>query len=190
VNVPLPLGIDIGATRIRIVEAHLTPSGPRVRAIAVREFDAGCAGSGTIAEPSYVSAMIEDALSELKTKERRCVCALGEPDALLRSVAFPKMTASERERSARFEAQRYAAFPLEQAIVRIHRVDRAANVWALGIARSAAIATRVRCLKDALWHARCRATTPSSISGTSARICMCSPARRPRHCRRSTAEQT
>lgn len=145
----LPLGIDIGTTRIRVVEADATPHGARIRAVAVREVSAGTSSSGALAEPQYVAALLEEALSELGTRERRCVCAIGEPDALLRPLHFPKMTSLERERAARFEAQRYVDYPVEEAVVRIHPVDAEAGLWALGIARSSAIVTRVAALRAA-----------------------------------------
>jgi len=145
----LPLGIDIGATRLRVLEAHVTAQGPRLRAAAVREISSGAASSGSIRDADYVAALIDDALVELGTRERRCVTAIGEPDALLRSVRFPKMTSGERERSARFEAQRHVDFPIDEALVRVHPVDRSNDVWALGIARTTAVSTRIAALRAA-----------------------------------------
>lgn len=140
-RVRMPLGVDIGTTRVRIAEAEMTPDGPRVRAVAVR--DVGSAETG------YLCALIDDAVRELGTKERRCVCALGEPDAVMRPVPFPKMHAAERERSARFEAQRFVDFPVEEAVVRVHAVEHPAKVWAVGVARQNAVFTRVHVLRRA-----------------------------------------
>jgi Tfp pilus assembly PilM family ATPase len=145
----LPLGIDIGATRVRVVAARMALNGPRVHGVAVREVSPGASSSGSIVDTQYVAAVIEDALTELGTRERRCVASIGEPDALLRSVRFPKMTKVERERSARFEAQRYVDFPLREALIRIHPVLPSDNLWALGIARTTAVTTRVAALRAA-----------------------------------------
>lgn len=145
----LPLGVDIGATRIRVLEGCATPEGPRVRAVAVRQISADVSSSGSISDTDYVAALVEEALRELGTRERRCICALGEPDALIRNVAFPKMTTLERERSARFEAQRYVDYPISEAVVRIHPIAGTSQQWALGIVRSFAIATRLATIKKA-----------------------------------------
>lgn len=137
----MPLGIDIGATRVRVVHAEQTVYGPRIRGVAVREV----MRTSTFGEPThaeYLAALIEDALAELRTRERRCVCAIGEPDALLRSLSLPKMTSIERERAARFEAQRLVDYPVAEAVVRIHPLDATGGVWALGVARSSAIVTK------------------------------------------------
>jgi Tfp pilus assembly PilM family ATPase len=149
VKVVLPLGVDIGATRVRVLHACTTIDGPRVQAVAVRDISPDSSSSGAIADPEYVSALVEDAVQELGTRERRCVCALGEPDARLRTVVFPKMTALERERSARFEAQRYVDYPLDEAVVRIHPLGRDSQEWALGIARSFALTTRLAAIRKA-----------------------------------------
>lgn len=145
----LPLGIDIGTTRVRVVETEPYARRTRVRAVAAREVSSGSSSSGALEDPEYVAALIEDALAELGTRERRCVCAIGEPDALLRTLKFPKMTSLERERSARFEAQRYIEYPAEEAVIRIHPIDPASGAWALGIARSSAIVTRMAALRAA-----------------------------------------
>jgi Tfp pilus assembly PilM family ATPase len=86
---------------------------------------------------------------ELGTRQRRCVCAIGEPDALLRTVKFPKMTSMERERAARFEAQRFVDYPIDEAVVRLHPIDADAGLWGLGIARSSAVITRLASLRAA-----------------------------------------
>jgi Tfp pilus assembly PilM family ATPase len=139
----LPLGIDVGSTRVRVVEAVATPAGPRISAVAVRDITASAS------DPEYVGALIEDAVAEIGTRERRCVCAIGEPDALLRPLQLPKMTSIERERAARFEAQRFVEYPVEEAIVRVHPVRPGAGLWALGIARSSAVLTRSAAIRAA-----------------------------------------
>lgn len=145
----LPLGVDIGATRIRVLEASASPEGPRVRAVAVREIASDVSSSGAISDTDYVAALLEEALREIGTRERRCICALGEPDAQLRDITFPKMSALERDRSARFEAQRYVDYPIGEALVRIHPIGQNSQRWALGIARSFSVATRLATLKKA-----------------------------------------
>ncbi len=145
----LPLGIDIGATRIRVAQAHATAHGAQLTAVAVRDLCAGAASSGSLAEPEYVAAVLEDAVSELGTRERRCIASVGEPDALLRAMSFPKMSALERERCGRYEARRHVDFPPAEATVQIHPLDPANAVWALGIARSAVLESRIAALRAA-----------------------------------------
>lgn len=145
----LPLGIDIGTTRVRVVQTEPSARGARIRAVAVRDVSGGSSSSGALEEPEYVAALLEDAISELGTRDRRCICAIGEPDGLLRPLKFPKMTRVERERAARFEAQRHIEYPVEEAVVRIHPIDASSGLWTLGIARSSAILTRLAAIRGA-----------------------------------------
>ncbi|MBC5816227.1 MAG: pilus assembly protein PilM [Candidatus Eremiobacteraeota bacterium] len=144
----LPLGIDIGATRLRVVWSELTSAGPRVRAVVTRDLSAGVATSGLINDCAYIGALLDEARDELQSKERRCVLAVGEPEAVLRMVEFPKMTEIERQRAAVFEAQRYVAYAIDDAIVRIHPVDEKQNRYAIGVVRNATIKSRIAALKS------------------------------------------
>lgn len=145
----LPLGIDIGTRRLRVVRAELRQGTPWVRAIAVRELSEGSASSGIIDDPPFVAALLEEAVEEVGGRERRCVCAIGEPDAILRTMRMPKMGAVERTRAARFEAQRYVEYPAEEAVVRIRRLDDGETLYALGVARSVVVESRARTLRTA-----------------------------------------
>lgn len=145
----LPLGVDIGSTRLRVAEAVATPHGARIHAVAVRDLPEPAPASGALADAQYVGALIEDAAAELRSAQRECVCAIGEPDALLRPLRLPKMAGAERERAARFEAQRFVEYPLEEAVIRVHAIDPASGMWALGIARASAVVTRVAALRVA-----------------------------------------
>lgn len=141
-NRTLPLGIDIGATRLRVAEAYATPDGVRIRAVTVRE-------SPSLTDAQHVAALLEDALRELGTRERRCVCGVGEPNAFLRELALPRMSAAEREHAARFEAARYIDFPIEDAVVRLGADSKRPNTYVLGVARASAIEVRKAALRGA-----------------------------------------
>lgn len=145
----LPLGVDLGTARIRIVHSIRQGTNARVRAVAVRDISPDVVTADDIVEPEYLAALIEDAVRELKTSERRCVAALGLPSASLRPVALPAMTTLERNRTARFEAARYVDYPIAEAIVRIRRLGEDSRFWALGIARAKTLRARVACLRKA-----------------------------------------
>jgi Tfp pilus assembly PilM family ATPase len=104
----LPLGIDLGASRVRVALAHRAPDGrAELIAVATRQFENDPAGALT------------EAVAELHTRERRCVFGLGEPRALLRSIRFPAMRRGEQDRAARFEATQFVDYPIGEAIVKV-----------------------------------------------------------------------
>jgi len=122
----LPLGIDLGTARTRVALAE-RGAGGCARLVAVAARPTGEDAANAIAE----------ARAELRTRERRCVLALGAPDALLRVAAFPAMRAAERARAARFEAARFVPYPPHEAAVRLSETGE--GDYALGIAHRPAL---------------------------------------------------
>lgn len=122
----LPLGVDLGRNRIRVALVERSADG----SVALAAVAARARGDDAAAE-------LRDAVRELGTRERRCVLALGAPDASLRAVAFPAMSPFERRRAARFEAARLDGDGDTGTTVTLAPL---ADGWALGIARRPALA--------------------------------------------------
>ncbi len=142
----IPLGVDIGSSRIRVAAFEQTPSGARLRAVATRDiYDGGIAG-GVIADCDYIGMVIEDAVQELDTRERRAVCAVGLPEALLFDAQFPAMRTGERRRAAHFQAASFIDYPLDDAMVRLAGKPGA---YTIGVARKASLTTRLASLRCA-----------------------------------------
>jgi Tfp pilus assembly PilM family ATPase len=132
----LPLGVDIGTARTRIVLLELDAARrPRLVAAAMRP---------TGDDPARAVA---DALAELPTRERRCVLALGIADASLRTATFPPLPRRERDRAARFEAGHTIGYPLAAAAVRVVAVDGSRCV--IGVAKRSALDARVAAARRA-----------------------------------------
>jgi Tfp pilus assembly PilM family ATPase len=131
----LPLGIDIGQTRIRAALLEAGDDGPRLVAVAARD------RVGTPMES------VRETMADLGTAERRCVLSISEPDGLVRSVALPPMPARERAQAARFEADRFVQTE-EPLVVRMFSLD-ANGRFALGIAKRQVIEERLRIVRDA-----------------------------------------
>jgi Tfp pilus assembly PilM family ATPase len=125
---PLPLGVDIGRSRVRIALLERDRAErPKLAAVAARDY---------AEDPS--AALIE-ALAELGTRERRCVLALSRPDALLCLLDLPTMTHRERVRAARYEAAHLVDYPIAEGTVSLVRTTTQQR-WALGVVRRDALA--------------------------------------------------
>jgi Tfp pilus assembly PilM family ATPase len=131
----LPLGIDIGQTRVRAALLEAGDDGPRLVAVATRD------RSGPLPE------LICEALADLGTTERRCVLGVTEPDGLVRPVVLPSMPPRERAQAARFEADRFVTSD-EPLVVRLFPLDANAR-YALGIAKRRVIDERLRIAREA-----------------------------------------
>lgn len=143
----LPLGIDIGTTGLRIAAATCGAAGPLVRRVVSRDIPVGYATSGEIAEPDYVAALLDQALDDLDTRERRCVCSVGAPDALLRTVRLPQRWDKQRKRAALTYAASHIDYLPSSALVRLHPL--AGSLFALGVVRKAALQSRMLTLRKA-----------------------------------------
>jgi hypothetical protein len=77
--------------------------------------------------------------------------ALAPPDAAIKFVRFPKMGWGERRRAAAFEAERFAGWDVAAVgtRVRVHAVDRAHGLHAVGAVREPVLSARVRLLQRA-----------------------------------------
>lgn len=146
----LPLGLDLGSTRVRLARVECSGSGElRLTAVASRDLPEDAATADRVPEPDLVAAIVEDLRHEMGGNERRCVLSMNAQVASLRFVRFPKMSAAERRRAAGFEAERFAAWDTANvaSVVRVHPVDRAEAVHAVGVVRADALAARVACAK-------------------------------------------
>lgn len=139
----IPLGIDIGRTRIRVAAAVRTTSGKaELVGVASREAPQEC---------EAVSAVVEDLRRELATRERRCVLSLPAASGVLKVVRFPKMSETERRNAARFESERIVPWDSKDiaTIVRAHWVNVREGLVAIGVAREEALRLRVACARGA-----------------------------------------
>lgn len=91
---PLPLGVDLGAARVRVAALSLRADG------VLRLHGVGAAEAG-----EDLARALGAALTALGNRERRCTMAIRSSEAPLRSLRLPKMTAAERRCAARFEAR-------------------------------------------------------------------------------------
>ncbi|HVA34432.1 MAG TPA: pilus assembly protein PilM [Candidatus Baltobacteraceae bacterium] len=148
----LPIGVDIGETRIRVAAARRHPCGEiAVTAVASRQIWDDASPQAAQWEPQLAAAVIDDLRRELGCRERRCVFAMPVSAAALRLLRFPKMSAAERGRAARFEAQRIAPWDVEAVPthVRVHPVSAKEQLVAIGVARDDVMQGRLDCMKRA-----------------------------------------
>ncbi|MGB6986446.1 MAG: pilus assembly protein PilM [Candidatus Aquilonibacter sp.] len=142
----LPLGIDLGSTRVRLALGEVGRDGSvRIRAIVARDVPDAAVSALDVEQPGLVAAVLDEMLDEIGSRERRCVLAIGAPACVLRTVRFPKMSWAERLRAAHFEARRFSGWDLDEdgSIVRTHPLDRSSGTYAVGVTRTTSIDSRV-----------------------------------------------
>jgi type IV pilus assembly protein PilM len=144
---PLPLGIDLGASRVRVAYSERDTNGAaHLLAVATREVEA------RIEEPADVdilAAVLDELVREIGARVKSAAIALPPSEASIKVVRFPKMGWAERRRAARFEAERFAGWDVKnvRTLVRLHAVNRTERLHAVGAVREPALSARVRVLK-------------------------------------------
>ncbi len=142
----LPLGIDIGTSRLRIVAMRRERAGAvRVESAATRDFPNADGSS----ESAAIRSAIAESVAELGWRRRSCVLALPWSDAVMRCMEFPPMRPSERLRAARLESAVFAPWSDGDAPtqVRIRSID-GSNAHLVVVAPLEAIRNRMRAVRD------------------------------------------
>lgn len=145
----LPLGVDLGSTKVRIAQRVKSGATIELENLVTRDVPPGVITPAEISEPAYMSAIIEDAVREIGVRHRRCVAAVGFPESRIRIAMFPPMSAWERPRTARYEMMGHLDYPIGEAIVRVQRLPGDARSCAIGVIRARTLHQRVACLRKA-----------------------------------------
>ncbi len=95
----LPLGIDLGASKLRMTYARQTAEGPRIEAVTSREREDGCTDE-------WLSTMLYEMRADLGARTRACSMALGSEEATVDAIALPNISYREQVAAANIEAQR------------------------------------------------------------------------------------
>lgn len=105
----LPIGLDVGATRIRLAVARVRNGTARVEAIVGRDRR----------DDVSPAALVREAWAELDVPERRCVLALGAPEAELRPATLRphRMVGSAQRAALEARLEALAATPLQALAV-------------------------------------------------------------------------
>jgi Tfp pilus assembly PilM family ATPase len=144
-----PLGIDLGASRVRVAYAERAGNGvPHLVAVAARDVET------TVDErddSDIIATVLDELVREIGARVKTAVIAVPPSEASIKVVRFPKMGWAERQRAARFEAERFASWDVKnvRTLVRLHAVNRAERLHAVGAIAEPALSARVRLLKRA-----------------------------------------
>jgi Tfp pilus assembly PilM family ATPase len=139
----LPLGVDLGASRVRVAAISKDASG-RTRLLAT-------GGADIVDDPREALRL---ALEGIPRLERRGIAAIRTCDARLRSIRFPRMRMAELRRAVRFEGVSMFGESIDEQTVAV----RSATVGPETLV-AAAPALKVRETIDVLTSCGIRVTT-------------------------------
>ncbi len=102
-----PVGLDIGAGAVKVVELARARDGYRIVRLASVPTPVGALLEGAVSDPEKLGGAIRSALEEAGIRHRRVVTALGSRAAVVREIQVPEMPEEELRSAVRFEAERY-----------------------------------------------------------------------------------
>ena len=108
------LGVDIGATSVKVAEMADGPGGPRLLHAAVIPIKPGRAEKDPDVYASMVAAGLRQAVRESGSRANRAACSLAGTVAMVRYFRFPKLSDNELAGAIRFEAEQVIPYDISE----------------------------------------------------------------------------
>lgn len=113
------VGLDIGASSIKVMELRETASGIEVLHFALKELPPEVRGR-TRSDPYQIAALIEELFREAgikKTRRRPVTAVVSGPEVGIRRITLPPIPKKELLEALKWEGKKYFSFPLDKAIL-------------------------------------------------------------------------
>jgi len=120
------VGIDIGSSLIKIVEARLGRDGVQVTAIGIGPTPAGTIDNEMIVDPQALGQAIKHLLAESGISCKRCVSSVaGQSSVVVRIIEVPKMTNQELAETMKWEVERHVPFAADEIMMDFLPIEHA-----------------------------------------------------------------
>jgi len=112
------VGLDIGSSLIKVVEAKAGKGGPSISGIGIAPTPEGAVDNNVIMDPVAVGQAVKALLSESGIKSKPVVSAVaGQSSVVVRVIEVPKMTREELAETMKFEVERHVPFSVNEVIM-------------------------------------------------------------------------
>lgn len=113
----LPIGLDITADTIVVVELKRVRQRIWLENIAVAATPLNAVQDGEITDPTAVAEVIAELLNDNGIQAKTAICAVAGQSTIVRPVRFPLMPEAELREVIEFEAERYIPFAIDDVNV-------------------------------------------------------------------------
>ena len=119
------VGINIGTSLIKVVEARPGKDGPQITALGVAPTPPGAIDNEVIVDPQALGQAIRRLLSESGISCKKCVSSVaGQSSVVVRIIEVPKMTRQELAETMKWEVERHVPFAANEVIMDFQPVER------------------------------------------------------------------
>ncbi|MHB0912434.1 MAG: type IV pilus assembly protein PilM [Armatimonadota bacterium] len=119
------VGIDIGSSLIKIVEAKPAKDGVEITAIGVGPTPPGAIDNEIIVDPQSLGQAIRDLLKESGISTKNCISSVsGQSSVVVRIIEVPKMTDQELAETMKWEVERHVPFAADDVMMDFQPIVR------------------------------------------------------------------
>jgi type IV pilus assembly protein PilM len=123
------VGLDIGSSYIKVVEARLGKDRAVVTALGISPTPSDAVDNNVILDPAALGAAIKKLLDEAGIKSKKVVSTIASQSSLVvRIIPVPKMSRSELEETMKWEVERHVPFQPHEIIRDFQPLSRPEDV--------------------------------------------------------------
>jgi type IV pilus assembly protein PilM len=117
------VGLDIGSTQIRAVEAISTKDGTAIGRFGQVEVARGAMDGGVIADEKAITASIRHLWSSQRFKSRDVVLGIANPQVVVREVDIPQLPAKHLKQALPYQVRDVIPLPVDDALLDFHPLE-------------------------------------------------------------------
>jgi len=122
------VGLDIGSSLIKVVEAKSGKTGPQITALGVCPTPEGTVADDVIMDPQSLGRAIRQLLNESGIQTKRCVSSVsGQSSVVVRIIEVPKMTNKELAETMKWEIERHVPFSANEVVMDFASIEKPAG---------------------------------------------------------------
>ncbi len=122
------IGLDIGSSLIKVVEAKPGKNGPQITALGVCPTPDGTVSDDVVIDPQGLGRAIRQLLSESGIQTKRCVSSVsGQSSVVVRIIEVPKMNDKELAETMKWEIERHVPFSANEVVMDFAAIQQPAE---------------------------------------------------------------
>jgi type IV pilus assembly protein PilM len=112
------VGLDIGTSRIKFVEARLGRRGPQISNAGIGVTPRDTISNGVIVDPPTLAAAVRQLLDQSGCKTKAVISSVASQSSLVvRPIEVPRMTRQELVQTMQFEVERHIPFAASEVVM-------------------------------------------------------------------------
>jgi type IV pilus assembly protein PilM len=116
------IGIDIGATSIKLIQLKETKSGYELVKIGKAFLPAEAKFDNSLRDIPAIAETVRSLIKQLNVKVRHAACSISGNSVIIRKISFPVMSVDELEEQIQWEAEQYIPFDIHDVNIDFHIV--------------------------------------------------------------------